>query len=299
VEPRLHIGPFRLDPGIAPEIAAALVLDPSLFDRLGELRATVAAAGGGLQDRLRLQPRLAAFARLLALTPGAPSIDGLPEERDLAAISSSLEHLMRFRAFFGAIRLRSGTKSRVFDRRTAELVEEIVRTHVGMVRFSAVTIVVDAAVDAGGVTCEREARIDSASVARFLSPEGELAPGERRQARVALFVGTVGAELDDLACAMARAHPLRALLVHGLGAAAAELLAEDLSLRLAPDLPGPGRIRRFHVGYGDWSVLSHEALFSRLRPEAIGMSLTSAGVMVPEKSVSGLAARRAGRVTLG
>ena len=91
---------------------------------------------------------------------------------------------------------------------------------------------------------------------------------------------------------LARTEPLRALLLNAFGAAAAELLGEDLAARLAEALPGPGRLRRFHVGYGDWALVAQRELVARLGAEAhLGVTVTSAGVLVPEKSVSGLIAR--------
>ena len=147
-------------------------------------------------------------------------------------------------------------------------------------------------------------RIASRFLARFFAgpaledAEAEFEEGAGRPAnrpeRGALFVATIGAGFEDASRkAFACGDLLRGVLLDALGsvlaeAAAAEAQAEAAAL-LGP-APQRGGVRRFCVGFGDWSLEGQADLFRCLGPEAIGVELTPSFLMVPEKSVAGLAA---------
>lgn len=71
---------------------------------------------------------------------------------------------------------------------------------------------------------------------------------------------------------------------------AAELVERRVETRLRADgrLGGAGAALRYSPGYCGWHVSGQAALFRHLKPECIGVRLTEAGFMHPEKSVSGV-----------
>ena len=77
-------------------------------------------------------------------------------------------------------------------------------------------------------------------------------------------------------------------LLHGLSAELTEALAEYGQRRL-PKLPGWSSIVRYSPGYPVWPDLSEQKkIFALLRPERIGVTLTSSFQMVPEYSTSAI-----------
>ncbi|HEY3354367.1 MAG TPA: hypothetical protein VGQ83_14030 [Polyangia bacterium] len=284
----VHRGACRYDPALAVPLARALAAEPDLFDRLTGLRDDALAARGSLQRRLRLTPALHARAELLAAAPGGVVPGGAPGDDDLPPLAAALAHLGRYRPFFAAVRARCGVPRRRLDPRTAALLAEVMAEHAPLVQPAAVVALGDARVEQAGVTVGGLS-IASADLARALRP-GAAADG---RTRVALFAATIGPALDERVAALAPAEPTRALLLNAFGAAAAELGGEDVSARVAAALPGPGRLRRFHLGYGDWTLAGQGDLLALLGAErALEIRVTAAGVMVPEKSVSGLVSRR-------
>ena len=111
-----------------------------------------------------------------------------------------------------------------------------------------------------------------------------------------LFAATIGPGIDrETARLSEEGETYNALLLNGIGAAAADLVAVDLELYMnAREPPPEGRWRRFHVGYGDFHLEAQRILFDFLDPGRIGVTLTPACLMVPEKSVSGIMAAKKG-----
>lgn len=107
-----------------------------------------------------------------------------------------------------------------------------------------------------------------------------------------IFAATIGPGVDaEVARLVEGGEPYRGLLLNGIGAAAADLVGVDLECFLNAEAPAPrGRWRRFHVGYGDFRLEMQRPLFGFLEPGRIGLALTSACLLVPEKSVSGIMA---------
>jgi 5-methyltetrahydrofolate--homocysteine methyltransferase len=106
---------------------------------------------------------------------------------------------------------------------------------------------------------------------------------------VALQVVTTGGRAAEEGRALAeqgRVHDQ--FLLHGLGAELTEVLAGYSQARL-PKLPGWRKIARFSPGYPVWPDLSEQQkIFTLLRPERIGVTLTESFQMVPEYSTSAI-----------
>jgi 5-methyltetrahydrofolate--homocysteine methyltransferase len=106
---------------------------------------------------------------------------------------------------------------------------------------------------------------------------------------IALQVVTVGAasvrESRKLA-KQGRVHDQ--FLLHGLGAELTEALAEYCQRQL-PKLPDLSKTVRYSPGYPVWPDLSEQKkIFALLRPQRIGVTLTSGFQMVPEYSTSAI-----------
>ena len=108
-----------------------------------------------------------------------------------------------------------------------------------------------------------------------------------------LFTATVGgpvtARIREL---FDRNEPALAAMLDSVASAAADRLVELLGPRgFAAASAGAGTGRRvlaYSPGYCGWHVSGQRALFGRLKPEEIGVTLNASCLMEPLKSVSGV-----------
>ncbi|HYN42565.1 MAG TPA: hypothetical protein VE129_12355 [Thermoanaerobaculia bacterium] len=108
--------------------------------------------------------------------------------------------------------------------------------------------------------------------------------------RLALFAATVG----EPVCARIRRlfaegdAPL-GLLLDAVASEATTALAEEMGDALLGDRAEPGlAVLAYSPGYCGWPVTGQRALFARLAPGEIGISLGESALMAPVKSVSGV-----------
>ncbi|MBU2489067.1 MAG: hypothetical protein KKA60_06725 [Proteobacteria bacterium] len=99
--------------------------------------------------------------------------------------------------------------------------------------------------------------------------------------------------LGEKASALARENRESLLLSYCLDAMAslfAETLADRLQERVVADLAESGLVSgyRYSPGYCDWPHADNRALIGIVEAHRIGIRLTSGGMMIPEKSVSGV-----------
>ena len=106
---------------------------------------------------------------------------------------------------------------------------------------------------------------------------------------VALQVVTTGGRAAEDGRKLAEQGRVRdQFLLHGLGAELTEVLAGYCQARL-PKLPGWRKTARYSPGYPVWPDLSEQQkIFTLLRPERIGVTLTENFQMVPEYSTSAI-----------
>lgn len=124
------------------------------------------------------------------------------------------------------------------------------------------------------------------------SPEGPLEAIAPRAERLALFAATVGdgpsvriRELFD------RNEPALAVMLDAVASAAADRLGEligDHLLLNSGDGRDDQRVLAYSPGYCGWHVTGQAALFERLEPGEIGITLRPSCLMEPLKSVSGV-----------
>ncbi|MDP7114425.1 MAG: vitamin B12 dependent-methionine synthase activation domain-containing protein [Myxococcota bacterium] len=123
--------------------------------------------------------------------------------------------------------------------------------------------------------------VDGAEAALAGMPE----PG----GRVGVAVCTIGGALEGESRRRADAgEMLDALLLDGMGSAAAEATADALDGVLCAALAAEGRhpAPRISPGYGRWDVSHQRDLLALLPAAALGIELTPGSMMVPRKSVS-------------
>jgi hypothetical protein len=125
------------------------------------------------------------------------------------------------------------------------------------------------------------------------APETPLAEVLSKAGRLALFAATVGErETAEIRALFARNEPALAAMLDSVASAAADRLACEL-LPCLPAWTGVGgaggwRVLPYSPGYCGWHVTGQRALFARLRPAEIGITLNDSCLMQPLKSVSGV-----------
>lgn len=141
-------------------------------------------------------------------------------------------------------------------------------------------------------------RDEFTAVYRASSPEQDDTPPLRVAARadaLALFAATLGEALTHRTRELfARHEPGLAYLLDAAASVAADRLASLTAASFAGTLgtlvDGATRVLPYSPGYCGWPTAGQRALFERLRPEEIGLSLNASCLMWPLKSVSGLLA---------
>lgn len=100
-----------------------------------------------------------------------------------------------------------------------------------------------------------------------------------------VFAATVGIELDRLIMKASRLSPSRAVCFQAIGAERIEALCDAF----CDDLDFAVKSPRFSPGYGDFPLSFQTEIFKALDcPRKIGLSLNSALLMSPSKSVTAI-----------
>ena len=121
------------------------------------------------------------------------------------------------------------------------------------------------------------------------SPLDEIYP---RADALALFAATLGGGIDGaIRERFAQGDPALAYLLDVTASSAADRLAELAAERFLDPMRQRQPLLRalpYSPGYCGWHITGQRALFDRLQPSEIGISLTSGCLMDPLKSVSGV-----------
>lgn len=122
-----------------------------------------------------------------------------------------------------------------------------------------------------------------------LSPLEDIFP---RAKRLALFTATLGPGIDrTIREEVQRGDPALGYILDVTASHAADRLAYVAAERfaaVAASRHASWRVLPYSPGYCGWHVSGQRALFTRLRPDEIGVGLTASCLMVPLKSVSGV-----------
>jgi hypothetical protein len=125
------------------------------------------------------------------------------------------------------------------------------------------------------------------------APDAPLAAACTKAARLALFTATLGDRVTtEIRGLFDRNEPALAAMLDSVASAAADRLADLLGPRWLAWTGESGaagwRVLPYSPGYCGWHVTGQRALFARLRPEEIGVTLNASCLMHPLKSVSGV-----------
>jgi len=145
------------------------------------------------------------------------------------------------------------------------------------------------------------AEVSGAEFAAVYEGEGRNAPAaplaeiHPRAEHLALFAVTIGAETGRaLERCFADQDFALAYTLDAIASVAADDAADLLergyaeSLRASSWETPDGDVLRYSPGYCGWDVTGQRKLFARLKPKAIGLTLTESCLMQPLKSVSGV-----------
>jgi hypothetical protein len=109
--------------------------------------------------------------------------------------------------------------------------------------------------------------------------------------KVGLFVVTIGGRLEDMARRLAdEGLVLHAHILDAIGSDAVEQCADLVQhmIRRKASEQGLFTSRRFSPGYCDWEIGQQREFFHAMTGKACGVRLTESGLMVPQKSISGI-----------
>lgn len=136
-----------------------------------------------------------------------------------------------------------------------------------------------------------------AALYRASSPEHDDTPVARvtpRAEALALFAATLGAAVTRRTRELFEGRdPALGYLLDAAASVAADRLADLAAASFAVSLGTTGGracVLPYSPGYCGWPTAGQRALFARLRPEEIGLSLNDSCLMWPLKSVSGVLA---------
>ena len=101
--------------------------------------------------------------------------------------------------------------------------------------------------------------------------------------KVILSITTLGAEVDRRVKVLSRTDLVKSLVFDACASAYLEELADDFEKGLGDDLT-----YRFCPGYGGSQMSDIRHIFTLVRPEKSGVTLTEEGYMLPLKSMAGI-----------
>lgn len=109
--------------------------------------------------------------------------------------------------------------------------------------------------------------------------------------KVICIAVTVGDEIEnEVTRRFSKGNYVESVLLDAAATAAVEQAADSLEMAIAPQLAKDGyKMRsRFSPGYGDWALTNQEKFFGITGATEIGMSLSSALMLMPRKSVTAI-----------
>ncbi len=167
--------------------------------------------------------------------------------------------------------------SAIVGKRVPELVEETIR-HAKPRAIAAFVDMQQAGPDS--ILLQGGPRFSGRLLARAMKPAAE----------VALFALTAGRELSDWIKKEFAPDPHGAFIADAIASVLTDTLADRLQDRLAAEATVKGLFAgyRYSPGYCDWPIKQMPSLLTRIQARKIGISLTSGGMMIPEKSICGI-----------
>ncbi|MDP8218500.1 MAG: vitamin B12 dependent-methionine synthase activation domain-containing protein [Candidatus Theseobacter exili] len=125
----------------------------------------------------------------------------------------------------------------------------------------------------------------------FFLKSRDLANHLKRSSKITFFALTLGNRFFNYIENYSKEKRVaEAAVLDAVGSEAVEAFAEKFS-SVIKDLARRDRCsitKRYSPGYGDWNLGVQKNLLSWLSAEKIGISLESSGIMIPEKSITGV-----------
>jgi hypothetical protein len=138
-------------------------------------------------------------------------------------------------------------------------------------------------VDQSGVQLEDGTNFTSSALARMLSGSEQ----------VLLMGATAGKSImEEISSATQSENLTRAVILDAVASEMTDSGLDWITDYLNQDLMRKARRltkSRFSAGYGDFSLENQEAVYSLLRMDKIGVSITDRFILIPEKSVTAVA----------
>ena len=113
----------------------------------------------------------------------------------------------------------------------------------------------------------------------------------KQSQKVAIFALTIGSRLEATTSRLSDEKLMvESAIVDAVGSAAAEGLADAVQGVVGEQAAAEGLAisRRFSPGYCDWPIIQQKQLFAALGEDTAGIRLSVGGLMIPQKSVSGI-----------
>ena len=117
-----------------------------------------------------------------------------------------------------------------------------------------------------------------------------LARAMRAARQAVIFVLTLGQQRTGAAGASVGKDPFDSFLFDSVGSIMVEAVADDFQALLEGRMNQQGAWGgfRFSPGYCDWPIEANRSLFQMIDASSIGVQLTAGGMMLPQKSISGV-----------
>lgn len=299
---------FRIQPHLYAEIAGWYAKNAELFKITNKAYRALEDAPDSLQQQLRedalLKPCRDVLSTFMDLT--GMSLKGQDKQFDLRKVRvNALGALCDYGRFFREVKAQIGCAGKPLNERVRNDLLMFMKEYETMIRPAVVI---------GRYKCRfSEDRIEidelgepiiSRNLHRFYTTrlkqkaDQEYATYEKANSEFAppeecfLFAATIGPDLDKEVHRLTdEGETYKALMLNGIGAGAADMVAYDLEHFINDKHAVEGaRWRRFHVGYGDFDLKEQVRLFDLIKPSRINIQLTPTCLMIPEKSVSGIMA---------
>jgi hypothetical protein len=166
--------------------------------------------------------------------------------------------------------------------RITSLVDDYIENYHDLLAPSHSYVIKDiVSVEGNKITLEDSIILESRVLARLLA----------RCQKAAIFALTIGSHLEEMVAHLAEnGLVLQATVLDAIGSGAAERFANFVEgrIRRTAISQGLGISRRFSPGYCDWELSQQKMVFRALNGDSAGIRLTKGGLMLPQKSISGL-----------
>ena len=169
----------------------------------------------------------------------------------------------------------------VLNEKTAVLIKETVEAAQKLINPKAVVAFENITIDGIFILFENGYKIESRDTAKLLD-------GCFKAYGIAV---TIGNALENKRNSfLSEKETLKGLIFDAAGSVAAEeaITAADAQIKAREEQNGNTATKRFSPGYGDWELENQKEFLNWLGASHIGITLTPAHLMLPEKSVSAL-----------